>query len=184
MAEYNLPIWIHPNSLCDSKTPDYSSELEAKYFGWQIFGWPYQDTLAQVRLVFSGIMEKYPNLKFINHHAGAMVPFFEQRIEGIYKMAERRFGLSFARALSKSPREYFRMFYADTAIGGSTSALMCAYEFYGAEHLLFGTDMPFDQDLGDEVIRGNIQAIERMDIPVGDKKAIFADNAKKLLLMD
>ena len=181
MAEYDLPIWIHPNPLCDLKTPDYTSESEAKYFGWQIFGWPYQDTLAQVRLIFSGILERYPNLKFINHHGGAMVPFLEQRIEGIYNMAEKRFGLAFTQGLSKSPLEYFRMFYNDTATGGSTPSLMCAYAFYGAEHLLFGTDMPFDQDLGDEVIRQTTRAVKQMDIPAEDKRAIFEDNAKRLL---
>lgn len=183
MAEYNLPIWIHPNPLCDLRTPDYTSESEAKYFAWQIFGWPYQDTLAMVRLVFSGILERYPNLKLINHHAGAMVPFFEKRITVIYNMAEVRWDAGFKQRLPKSPIEYFRMFYNDTAIGGSTDGLMCAYAFYGAEHLLFGTDMPFDMELGNEVIRETIRSVEQMDIPAEDKSAIFEGNAKRLLLL-
>ncbi len=184
MAEYDLPIWIHPNPLCDLRIPDYTSESEAKYFAWQIFGWPYQDTLAQVRLIFSGVLEKYPNLKIINHHGGALVPFLEKRIEGMYNMAEKRVGLSFTKGLSKKPLYYFRMFYNDTATDGSTPGLMCAYAFYGAKHLLFGTDMPFDQDLGDEAIRNIIRAVEQMNIPAEDKRDIFEGNARRLLHLD
>ncbi len=184
MAEYDLPIWIHPNPLYDMKNPDYTSETEARYFAWQIYGWPYQDTLAQVRLVFSGILEKCPNLKIINHHAGGMVPFFEQRVNVSYDMAEAYWGLDLKQRLPKSPREYLRMFYADTALGGSTPGLMCAYDFYGAEHMVFGTDTPFDKDLGDVAIKATIESVERMNIPDKEKRAIFADNAKKLMLLD
>lgn len=156
MAEYNLPIWIHPNSLCDARIPDYGNETEAKYYAWQIYGWPYQDTLAQVRLVFSGILEKYPNLKFINHHAGAMIPFFEGRLLVNGNNADMRWGENLYKGLTKHPLDYFKLFYSDTAIGGSTPALMCAHAFYGADHLLFGSDMPFDMETGNESIRETI----------------------------
>lgn len=181
MAQYNLPIWIHPNPLWDFKIPDYTSETEAKYLGWHIFGWPYQDTLAQVRLVFSGILEKYPNLKLINHHAGALLPFFDKRLTTLCNMAEMRGGSNIKRGLSKSPIDYFRKFYCDTAISGSTSALICAYNFYGAKQMLFGTDVPFDMELGNEAIRETIRSIEQMNISAAEKQAIFEDNAKKLL---
>jgi predicted TIM-barrel fold metal-dependent hydrolase len=184
MAKYNLPIWIHPNPFYDDKVPDYTSETGSKYLAWHIYGWPYQDTLAQVRLVFSGILEKIPNLKFINHHAGAMVPFFESRLTVQTTMAEMRGDSHIRRALPKSPTEYFRMFYSDTAVNGGTAALMCAYAFYGAEHMLFATDMPFDKELGDEAIRETIRAIERMDITAEEKAAIFEGNAIKLLHFD
>lgn len=184
MAKYNLPIWIHPNSLYDDSVPDYTSETESKYLAWHIYGWPYQDTLAQVRLVFSGILEKFPNLKFINHHAGAMVPFFDTRLTVQGNMAEMRSGVNFKQGLTKSPIDYFRMFYADTAVNGSTAALMCAYAFYGAKQMLFGTDMPFDKELGDEAIRETIRSIEQMDITAEEKYAIYEGNARKLLLFD
>lgn len=184
MASHGLPIWIHPNPLYDLRVPDYTSEKNGKYMAWQIFGWPYQDTLAQVRLVFSGILEKMPTLKFINHHAGAMVPFFTSRITTQCNMHEMRGGLPMRQGLSRSPLEYFRMFYSDTAVSGSTPALMCAYAFYGAERLLFGTDMPFDMELGNEAIRETIKSIEQMSITAEEKTAIYAGNAKKLLHFD
>ena len=65
------------------------------------------------------------------------------------------------------------MFYNDTAINGNTSGLMCAYTFCGADHLLFGTDMPWDVQLGDRCIGQTIKSIEQMDIPDFEKQKIF-----------
>ena len=78
MAQYDLPIWLHPAR--DNNIPDYPDEKFAKYGLFLAFGWPYETTIAMARLVFSGIMEKYPNIKFITHHCGAMLPFFSKRV--------------------------------------------------------------------------------------------------------
>jgi aminocarboxymuconate-semialdehyde decarboxylase len=58
---------------------------------------------------------------------------------------------------------------------------MCAYNFFGADHLLFGTDAPFDAQLGDYGTKRTIQAVEQMAISEEDKKKIFESNARKLL---
>ena len=73
------------------------------------------------------------------------------------------------------------MFYNDTAIYGNKSGLMCAYDFFGADKLLFGTDTPFDNQLGARVVRQTINAIEEMEISQSEKKLIFQDNARSLL---
>jgi aminocarboxymuconate-semialdehyde decarboxylase len=184
MAKYNLPIWIHPFTSLQEPglraTPDYIEESKSEYRIWQIFGWPYLTTVAMTRLIFSGVLEKYPNLKFIAHHAGAMVPFFETRISEMYNYAERSKDI-YDIGLTKKPLEYFRMFFADTAINGSTSGLECAYRFYGAKHLLFGTDMPYEFQMGYGMTKKTIESVERMDISGGEKQAIFEDNARELL---
>ena len=74
MSQYNLPIWIHPERPVDEA--DYRTEKRSKYMIFHIFGWPYETAAAMTRLVFSGVLEKYPNLKFITHHCGSMVPAF------------------------------------------------------------------------------------------------------------
>ena len=99
-------------------------------------------------------------------------------------MHDARGGSNLRRGLTKEPIEYFRMFYSDTAVSGSTAALMCAHAFYGAGHLLFGTDMPFDMELGNEAIRETIRSVEQMDITAEEKTAIFEGNARKLLHCD
>lgn len=179
MSQYNLPILLHPTPGITSR--DYTTENESKYANTTTFGWPYETTIAMSRLVFSGILEKYPNLKIITHHAGGMVPFFDQRIIGIQDTDEiLRRGKNKAR-LTKPHIEYFKMFYADTAIYGSVPGLMCAHAFFGAEHLLFGTDMPFDCERGDRYTRQTINSIEQMEISDLEKKKIFEDNARSLL---
>jgi predicted TIM-barrel fold metal-dependent hydrolase len=176
--QYDLPILIHPRRHRDYA--DYRTEKESKYNIWHAFGWPYETTAAMTRLVFSGVLETYPNLKIITHHCGAMVPYFAQRIVGEFNMFEMRRGAKYKQGLTKPPIEYFKMFYNDSALYGHAPGLMCAYHFFGADHILFGTDMPMDSQLGDCYTRDTIDAIEQMDISDSEKAMIFEDNARRL----
>ncbi len=179
MCQYNLPIWFHPSRK--REIADYPTESESKYDIFHTWGLPYETTVTMTRLVFSGVLQKYPNLKIITHHCGGMIPYFAQRIVNHYNLAEMRHKRKFTQDLTEPLIEYFRRFYNDTALVGNTPALMCGYHFFGAEHLLFASDMPFDSQLGDYGIKSTIQAIEEMDIPDSDKKKIFEDNARKLM---
>ena len=134
------------------------------------------------RLIFSGVFDRFPNIKFITHHAGAMIPFNAFRIHNFYDPAKQRKEPYFAQ-LKKHPVDYFRMFYNDTANAGTTSGLMCAYDFFGADRLIFGSDMPFGMPLGygDTLYENTIKFVEEMAITPKEKEAIFVGNARKLL---
>ncbi len=179
MSRYNLPIWIHP--VRSDKYADYRSEDKSLYRIYVLFGWPFETAAAMARLVFSGVMEKYPDLKIITHHCGSLISFFSQRIALEDDFIKMRKGDKSWQALTKDATEYFKMFYNDVAIGGNTPALMCAHAFFGSGHMLFGTDMPLDTEFGDKSIRRAIRAIEQMNIPDSGKKMIFEGNARKLL---
>ncbi len=179
MCQHNLPIWFHPQS--SPKVPNYAEETESKYFVWHLWGLPWETTVAMTRLVFSGVMEKYPRLKIITHHCGGMVPFFAARIVNHYNFAEMLDKADYKVGLTEPHIDYFRRFYNDTAIVGNTPALMCAYHFFGADHLLFGTDAPMDPQFGYYCTRNTIEAIEQMDIPEAEKELIFSGNARRLL---
>lgn len=179
ISKYNLPIWIHPTR--HYSVPDYVNENESKYGVFQVWGWPYETAVAMSRLVCSGIMAKYPNLKIITHHAGAMIPFLAGRIQLLRCSLEKTKTEREPSYEVKPVIDYFRAFYNDTAIYGNTAALMCAYDFFGADHLLFGTDMPYGPGIGEEFTRVTIEAIENMSIPESDKKKIFEGNAKTIL---
>jgi len=178
MVDYDLPLLIHP--VRGSTRPDYINEKESKYGIWSVFGWPYDTTAAMTRLVFSGIFEKYPTIKFMTHHCGGMVPYFEGRINDAYDMLEMRYKGNPKKGLTKPLLDYYRMFYADTAINGSVPGLTCGYKFFGPERILFCTDTPFDSQLGFRLVREGIEGIEQMDIPESHRKMIFEDNARKL----
>jgi len=182
MAEYDLPIYVHPWRPNDFA--DYPTETESKYAIVSTFGWPYETTVMMTRLVFSGILEKYPNLKVITHHCGGMVPYYEQRIVQHYSQMSTKYHDygEYMRGLTKPPIEYYRMFYNDTAIHGNTPALMLAYHFCGADHIVFGADMPLgDHYFGFRSYRQTINAIEAMEITEEEKNKIFVDNILRLL---
>ncbi len=77
MEKYDLPVYLHPAR--DMSIPDYTTESVSKYKIFHLFGWPYDTSACMVRLVLSHVLEKYPKLKIITHHFGAMIPFFEMR---------------------------------------------------------------------------------------------------------
>ncbi len=179
MAEHDLPIWIHP--VRPGNYADYRTEEMSNYMIFIVFGWPYETSTAMTRLVFSGVFEKHPNIKFITHHCGAMIPYLKDRIACVYDNAKLRQRENFEERLTKSPLEYFKMFYFDTAINGNTAGLMCGHDFCGTEHMLFSTDMPYDNELGERFTRQTIDAVEQMDLPDSEKKKIFEDNVRGIL---
>ena len=164
MEQYNLPIFLHPSK--NRFYPDYPGETESKFNLFGNIGWPHTTSMAMLRLVHSGVLEKYPKLKFVTHHAGGTVPYLAKRIEG-----------SDRNKLPKPILDYLRLFHNDTAVQGNTPNLMCAYAFFGAGHLLFGTDFPF----GNQNVTKTLRSIEEMAITESEKRAILEDNAKSLL---
>jgi aminocarboxymuconate-semialdehyde decarboxylase len=179
MVDFDLPIWIHP--LRRSSTPDYPTESSSFHQIFSVFGWPYETTMAMTRLVFAGILEKFPTIKFITHHGGGMIPYYAGRIVVHYNNGLERLGQKFFPGLRKHPIEYFKMFYNDTALNGGASGLKCCYDFFGEDHLLFGTDMPYDIENGAIAIRETIETVEGMNIPESSKNKIYEGNARKLL---
>ena len=178
MSKYDLPIWIHPTHW------EYYSWIQ-DYRLLQIFGWPFDTSLAMGRIVFGGILQKYPNLKFIIHHLGGMIPYFDERIRGFYDEALMHShvygGHLFPYDLKKDPIEYFKMMYADTVVNGSIPALKCGYSFYGSEHVVFATDYPFGPEKGERWTREILKSVKELDISEEHKRNIFEDNARKLL---
>lgn len=179
MLHYDLPIWIHPTRYVSQ--PDYDGEEESKYKIFHAFGWPYETSVAMCRLVCSGVLARFPNLKLITHHAGAMIPFLSGRLHMLQCPYELAGDNSGNEKEYKAGEDYFRLFYNDTAIYGNAAGLMCAYDFFGPDRLLFGSDCPYGPGMGEEYTRLAIEAINDMDIPAKDREKIFSGNARKLL---
>ena len=86
-----------------------------------------------------------PNLKIITHHCGGLTPYQANRISQHQSVGEREMYREHDSDwhFTKRPMDYFKMMYGDTAVWGNTSILMCGYDFFGVDHVVFGTDMPF-----------------------------------------
>lgn len=183
MAQRRLPIWMHPAR--PASFPDYQGETRSKFDIWWAWGWPYETTAAMARLVFDGLFERHPDLQIITHHMGAMVPHFEGRAGyGLDQLGTRTDDpddVAAARALTGRPVDHFRKFYGDTALFGASHAMECGLAFFGADRILFGTDMPFDPERGPGFIRETIAAMERMRATPEEKAKIYEGNARRML---
>ena len=178
MAQLDRPIRLHPART--AAMPDYAVEDKSRFEMWWCFGWPYDTSVAMVRLAFSGLFDRYPNLKIITHHLGGMIPFYDGRIgPGLDVLGQRTLDEDYSRVLPSLKRphlDYMRDFYADTAMfGGGAHALRCGYEFFGADKVVFATDTPLGP------IKPAIEALNKLDIADTDRRKIFAGNAQRLL---
>ena len=183
MAELDRAIWVHPART--ATMPDYPTENRSKYELWWVFGWPYETAIFMSRLIFSGHLDRYPNLRILTHHAGGMVPHFAGRIgPGLDQLGARTpeedLG-ALARRLRKRPFDYYKMFYGDTALFGAEHALRCAIEFFGVDHMLFGSDMPFDPEKGPQFIRETIANLDAIGLRPADRQRIDEQNARRVL---
>jgi predicted TIM-barrel fold metal-dependent hydrolase len=183
-AKHGKPVFLHP-SRGAADIPDYKSEKKSLYEIWWTFGWPYETSAAMARLVFSGLMDRLPELKVLAHHLGAMVPFFEGRVgPGWDQLGKRTSDEDYSlllQKLKKRPFDYFKDFYADTAVFGSRPATVCGLDFYGEDRVLFASDSPFDPEKGPGYIRDTIRVLESIDMPIEKREKISFRNAEKLL---
>jgi predicted TIM-barrel fold metal-dependent hydrolase len=183
MAELDLPIWLHP--WRGAEFPDYRTEQRSKYEMWWVFGWPYESSVAMARIIFAGYFDRYPALKIIVHHMGGMAPHFAGRIgPGLDLLGARTSdedSVLDGHRLRNRPLDYFRMFYADTALFGARHAMECGLEFFGIDRVLFASDMPFDPERGPAYIRETIRCLDEMPLSAAGRQQIYEGNARRLL---
>ncbi len=171
MAGYGIPLLLHPSDRVWQETDN-------RYDLGGMFGWPYETTLAMARFVFSGILEKLPELHIVVHHGGAMIPFFHQRVMS-FSVLPKNVQENIDR-LKRPPSEYFRRFYADTVLEYNVPALQCAYSYFGADHVLLGTDYPNGGRDGVDFIQQSMDSIRALDCDEGAKNKIMGENAIRL----
>ena len=181
-ANFNRPILLHPVGFPNA--PDYLTENRSKYEIWHILGWPYQTSVAMARLVFSGITDRFPELKIVVHHLGAMIPYFAERAGAFWeyrggRTADEEFR-SASKRLKRRPADHFRSFYGDTALCGARAATVCGLEFFGPDHVLFASDCPFDPENGPGWIRDGIAILQSLDLGTDERDKVCNRNAERL----
>ncbi|MEA2870775.1 MAG: hypothetical protein QOH67_751 [Hyphomicrobiales bacterium] len=180
MAAHDLPIWLHPAR--NASMPDYASEQKSRFEMWWCFGWPYETSVAMARLVFSGVFDRHPGLKIVTHHlGGGMIPFFDGRIgAGMEVLGSRTSDEDYSKVLSSLKRphlDYFREFYADTALFGAGNGLICGLDFFGADRVVFSTDAPLGP------IAKTVHAVDALDLDAATRQKIMVGNAERLMNM-
>ncbi len=177
-AARGTPIWIHPQ--------------HANLYPWvgkdvldRTLAWPFDTSLAMARLVYGGVFERFPDIKFITHHMGGMIPYFASRIDAFSRStaveyARLGIGESSGPRLSVPAIEHFRLFHNDTVSNGSVESLAMAIQFFGTERILFGTDFPFGAPDGSWALDER-RAVETVEVSTSDREKILHGNAERLL---
>lgn len=160
-------LYIHPTNPVDVSAM-------SEYWLMPLCGFLFDTTLAAASLVFSGVVERFPRIRWVLCHLGGTIPYLVERLDRGFTAFED------CRAhISKPPSEYLKNFYYDS-VNFDPRALELAISFAGVDHILAGSDYP--HQIGS--IPRMLESINALNIPADDKAAIFGGNAAKLLAAD
>jgi len=160
-------FYIHPNF-------PVGVEAMTEYWLMPLVGFTFDTTLAAAKLVFSGVAEKFPRIRWVLAHLGGAIPYLAERLDrGYYAFKECR------EHISRPPSEYLKDFYYDS-VNFDLKALQLAVGFAGAGHILAGSDYP--HQIGS--LEKMVESIKSLDISSDEKANILGLNAKKLLKID
>jgi aminocarboxymuconate-semialdehyde decarboxylase len=136
-----------------------------------IIGHPFEATLAQAHLIFSGVLERHPDLKIVVVHGGGYLPAYPGRIDHGWRARE-----DIREGVVDAPGTYLRKFYFDTMVF-EPEQVQWLVERYGADHVLLGTDYPYDMGDDDPLATiGGVPGLAQRDIDL-----ITGGNAARLL---
>ena len=163
-ASLGAPIYLHPRPALDQRIYEGHSELIGATWGFA----PEAATHA-LRLVYSGLFDRFPALTVILGHLGETLPYFSWRIQHCfeYNPSDKR--------VQRRLQDYLcENFYVSTSGIFSDQALIGAMLTIGADRILFACDYPY------EVMEPAARWIERAAISEGDRRKIAAGNARRL----
>jgi aminocarboxymuconate-semialdehyde decarboxylase len=124
-------IQIHPVAGVGGPT-------KGQYYLWNAYATPSETALAASHMILSGLLEDYPKLKINLFHGGGHLPYQIGRLDRAYEIHAEA-----CKRINRKPNEYLKMFYFDT-ITHSVEALNYLVNLVGAEHVMVGSDYPFD----------------------------------------
>jgi aminocarboxymuconate-semialdehyde decarboxylase len=157
-------LYIHP-------THPVGVEAMTEFWLMPLVGFLFDTTLAAAKLVFSGVAERFPRIRWVLGHLGGAIPYLAERLDrGYYAFRECRANIS------RPPSEYLKQFYFD-AVNFDARALELGIAFAGADHVLAGSDYP--HQIGS--IPRMLASIRALPIPEADKSQILGLNAARLL---
>lgn len=162
--ELDVVIFIHPHGFTDAR------RLSDHYFN-NVIGNPMDSTIAVSHLIFDGVLERYPGLKICVAHGGGFLAAYSARMDHAYHARS-----DCRREISAPPTTYLRKLYFDTVVF-SADQLSYLIEQYGADHIVLGTDFPYDMGESDPV--GHVGRVDGLS--EADRAAIQGGNAARLL---
>jgi aminocarboxymuconate-semialdehyde decarboxylase len=162
--ELGAVIYIHP-------TDPAGVEAMLDYWLMPLVGFLMDTTLAAAKLVFSGVVERHPRIRWVLTHMGGATPYLAERFDRGYRaFADCR------KNITKPPTEYLKDFYYDT-VNFNPEAVKFAISFAGVDHILAGSDYP--HQIGSIPLM--LETIQTLDLDDSSKEKILGGNAQRLL---
>jgi aminocarboxymuconate-semialdehyde decarboxylase len=162
--ELGVVIFMHPLGFTQGE------RLTNHYFN-NVIGNPLDTTIAVSHLIFDGVVQRNPKIKFIAAHGGGFIAHYWARMDHAWKARP-----DCRTVIKRKPSSYLEKFYFDT-ITFDPAMLKNLIDRYGADHVLLGTDYPYD--MGEDDPLGLIRAVKRL--PAEQRRQIEGLNAMKLL---
>ncbi len=179
----DVPMVMHP--VQGGEMSKHVNEVRAQYGIWMTLGEPFETTVAQARLVFSGLMDKLPGIKILTHRMGEMMPMVTDRSAtdqpafGRVTDFERR-----PKRLKKPHAEYFKDFYTDTMLCGTRETIERGLAHYPRDRILFASGAAIDDEKDADRIGSRIALIDSLEIDPAWKEDIYWRNAAKIMNFD
>lgn len=162
--ELGAVLHIHPTS-------PVGVEAMTDYWLMPLVGFLFDTTLAAAKLVFSGVAERFPRIRWVLSHLGGAIPYLAERLDrGFHAFRECRANIQ------RPPSEYLRQFYYDT-VNFDPRALQLAVDFAGAGQILAGSDYP--HQIGS--IEQMLASVRALEVSEAERAAILGGNAARLL---
>lgn len=167
-ADLGAPIYIHPRS------PSAQMALPYKRFGLEtgIYGFQAETGLHGIRLICSGVFDRFPNLQIVLGHLGEGIPFWLWRVDYMHPV---RSSHNTRPKLELKPSEYFKRNFMITTSGMNWHpALRFCIEVVGADNIMWAIDYPY------QATEGAVEFMNDAPIPDEDKHKIFHQNAERV----
>jgi aminocarboxymuconate-semialdehyde decarboxylase len=162
--ELGAVIHIHP-------TNPVGVEAMMEYWLMPLVGFLMDTTLAAASLVFTGVPERFPRIRWVLGHLGGAIPYLAERLDRGYEaFADCR------KNISRPPSSYLKQFYFDT-VNFDPKAIELAVAYAGADHILAASDYP--HQIGS--IEKMLESLKAIRVSEEDRSKILGGNAASLL---
>ncbi len=167
VVEHDLLLVVHPHGFFDGRRL-------ADHYLINTVGMPMDSTVFIARMIFGGVLERFPDLKVCVTHGGGYLPFAPARFDHAYEARD-----DCREHISRPPSTYLAQMYFDTVVF-DPEMLGTLVSRWGADHVLLGTDYPFDMSEADPL--GLLDRVGGLD--EADRAMIAGGNAARLLRLD
>jgi aminocarboxymuconate-semialdehyde decarboxylase len=159
-------VQIHP-------VPGIGGPTNREYYLWNAYANPAETALTAAHMILSGLLEQHPRLKICLVHGGGHLPYQIGRLDRAFEMRPEA-----RQRITQPPSHYLKQFYFDT-VTHSAKALAYLVDLVGVDHVLLGSDYPFD--MGSD---RPAEIVEALDLTDADRDKILGATAARLLGME